>query len=115
MLAGVFIAAAIVTQLLQIGATYFSEQLAWAATNALRRDLATHTLGLDMSFHTATSPGDIIERVDGDVAALANFFSQFVLQIIGGALAAGRHLRGADRWRTGGSAARWARSRSSPG
>jgi ATP-binding cassette, subfamily B, bacterial len=85
-LAGIFIAAAIVTQLLQIGATYFSEQLAWAATNALRRDLASHTLGLDMSFHTATSPGDIIERVDGDVAALANFFSQFVLQIIGGAL-----------------------------
>jgi ABC-type multidrug transport system fused ATPase/permease subunit len=85
-LAGIFIGAAIVTQLLQIGATYFSEQLAWAATNALRRDLASHTLGLDMSFHTATSPGDIIERVDGDVAALANFFSQFVLQIIGGAL-----------------------------
>ncbi|HEY1426442.1 MAG TPA: ABC transporter ATP-binding protein, partial [Caulobacteraceae bacterium] len=86
MLAGVFIALAILTQLLQIGATYFSEQLAWAATNALRRDLATHTLGLDMSFHTATSPGDLIERVDGDVAALANFFSQFVLQIVGGGL-----------------------------
>src|SRR6185437_6632223 len=85
-LAGAFIAAAIVTQVLQIGATYFSEQLAWTATNALRRDLATHTLDLDMSFHTATSPGDVIERVDGDVAALANFFSQFVLQIIGGAL-----------------------------
>ena len=85
-LAGAFIAIAIVTQLLQIGAAYFSEQLAWGATNALRRDLAAHTLGLDMSFHTATSPGDIIERVDGDVAALANFFSQFVLQIIGGAL-----------------------------
>ncbi len=33
-LAGIFIAAAIVTQLLQIGATYFSAQLAWAATNA---------------------------------------------------------------------------------
>ena len=86
LLAGAFIAIAIVTQLLQIGAAYFSEQLAWGATNALRRDLADHTLGLDMSFHTATSPGDIIERVDGDVAALANFFSQFVLQIVGGAL-----------------------------
>ena len=85
-LAGAFIALAIVTQLLQIGAAYFSEQLAWGATNALRRDLATHTLGLDMSYHTATSPGDIIERVDGDVAALANFFSQFVMQIVGGGL-----------------------------
>jgi len=86
LLAGAFIAAAIAAQLLQIGATYFSEQLAWGATNRLRKDLATHCLYLDMSFHTATSPGDVIERVDGDVAALANFFSQFVLQIVGGAL-----------------------------
>jgi len=86
LLAGVFIAAAIATQLLQIGATYFSEQLAWSATNRLRRDLATHCLYLDMHFHTSTSPGDIIERVDGDVAALANFFSQFVLQILAGAM-----------------------------
>ncbi len=85
-LAGLFIAAAITTQLLQIGATYFSAQLAWASTNRMRRDLATHTLHLDMSYHTATSPGDVIERVDGDVAALANFFSQFVLQILGGLL-----------------------------
>ncbi len=85
-LAGLFIVAAITTQLLQIGATYFSAQLAWAATNRMRRDLATHVLYLDMSYHTATSPGDIIERVDGDVAALANFFSQFVLQIVGGVM-----------------------------
>jgi len=78
-LAGLFIAAAITQQL-------FSAQLAWASTNRMRRDLATHVLYLDMSYHTATSPGDIIERVDGDVAALANFFSQFVLQIVGGAI-----------------------------
>ncbi|HEY3889719.1 MAG TPA: ABC transporter ATP-binding protein, partial [Caulobacteraceae bacterium] len=89
LLAGAFIVAAIATQLLQIGATYFSEQLAWAATNRLRRDLATHCLYLDMHFHTSTSPGDIIERVDGDVAALANFFSQFIIQIVGGALLLG--------------------------
>jgi ABC-type multidrug transport system fused ATPase/permease subunit len=85
-LAGLFIAAAIVAQLLQIGSTYFSSQLAWGSTNRLRRDLATHALHLDMSYHTATSPGDVIERVDGDVAQLANFFSQFVLQIVGGVL-----------------------------
>ena len=86
LLAAGFVAAAIVTQLLQIGATYYSEQLAWGATNRMRRDLATHALHLDMSYHTATSPGDLIERVDGDVAALANFFSQFILQVIGGGL-----------------------------
>ena len=86
LLAAGFIAAAVIAQLLQIGATYYSEQLAWAATNRMRKDLATHALGLDMSYHTSTSPGDLIERVDGDVAALANFFSQFILQMVGGAL-----------------------------
>jgi ATP-binding cassette subfamily B protein len=85
-LAGLFLVAAVVTQLFQIGATYFSAQLAWDATNRMRRDLATHVLNLDMSYHTSTSPGDVIERVDGDVAALANFFSQFVLQIVGSGL-----------------------------
>jgi ABC-type multidrug transport system fused ATPase/permease subunit len=52
----------------------------------MRQDLAEHALRLDMAFHTAKSPGELIERVDGDVAALAAFFSQFILQIIGGAL-----------------------------
>jgi len=86
MLAGLFIGVTILAQVLQIGSTYFSEQLGWSATNRMRQDLAEHALRLDMAFHTAKSPGELIERVDGDVAALAAFFSQFILQIIGGAL-----------------------------
>ncbi|WP_333808394.1 ABC transporter ATP-binding protein [Phenylobacterium sp.] len=86
MLAGLFIAVTLLAQVLQIGSTYFSEQLGWSATNRMRQDLADHALRLDMAFHTAKSPGELIERVDGDVAALAAFFSQFILQIIGGAL-----------------------------
>ena len=86
MLAGLFIAVTLLAQVLQIGSTYFSEQLGWSATNRMRQDLAEHALRLDMAFHTAKSPGELIERVDGDVAALAAFFSQFILQIIGGAL-----------------------------
>ena len=89
MLAGLFIAVSLLAQVLQIGSTYFSEQLGWSATNRMRQDLATHALDLDMAFHTAKSPGELIERVDGDVAALAAFFSQFILQIIGGALLLG--------------------------
>lgn len=86
LLAGLMIAAAIAAQLLQIGAAYHSEQLGWSTTNRIRSDLARHSLGLDMAFHTARSPGELIERVDGDVAALAAFFSQFILQILGGGL-----------------------------
>ncbi|HEX9440990.1 MAG TPA: ABC transporter ATP-binding protein, partial [Roseiflexaceae bacterium] len=81
--AALFIGIALVTQLLSLGATYVSENVAWNATNDLRADLALHCLRLDMTFHKARTPGELIERIDGDVTALANFFSQFVIRVLG--------------------------------
>ena len=66
--------------------TYVAENVSWAATNALRADLVAHLLRLDGSFHTAHTPGELIERVDGDVATLARFFSRFVVYVIGNGL-----------------------------
>jgi ATP-binding cassette subfamily B protein len=85
-LAFLFIGIAIGQQLLGVLATYLTELLGWAATNQVRLDLARYTLGLDMSFHTAHTPGEMIERIDGDVMALSNFFSQFILQVFGNIL-----------------------------
>jgi ABC-type multidrug transport system fused ATPase/permease subunit len=85
-LAGIFLAVTLAFQALSVSAVYLSERLAWGATNALRSDLALHCLKLDMSFHHAHPPGELIERIDGDVQALANFFSQFVVQLLGSAL-----------------------------
>lgn len=84
--AGLFLGIAIMQQFVAVGATYFSEQIAGLATNTLRFDLVTHCLQLDMAFHNEHSPGEMIERVDGDVTVLANFFSQFIIQIIGQSL-----------------------------
>ena len=81
--AGLFIGIALATQLLSLGATYVSEIVAWSATNDLRSDLALHCLRLDMVFHKGRTPGELIERIDGDVTALANFFSQFVVRVLG--------------------------------
>jgi ATP-binding cassette subfamily B protein len=81
-----FIGVALVQQLVTIVATYLSERVGWTATNALRVDLALHLLRLDLSFHKEYTPGALIERVDGDVTALANFFSQFVIRIFGNLL-----------------------------
>ncbi|MGH7463311.1 MAG: ATP-binding cassette domain-containing protein, partial [Longimicrobiales bacterium] len=39
-----------------------------------------------MPFHKQHVPGELIERIDGDVTALANFFSQFVIRVLGNAL-----------------------------
>jgi ABC-type multidrug transport system fused ATPase/permease subunit len=83
--------------------TYLSEYIGWTATNALRADLTLHCLRLDLSFHNSRTPGELIERVDGDVTALANFFSQFVIRVLGnGLLLAGALAAVAfEDWRVG--------------
>src|SRR5262245_55694728 len=80
---GLFIGIALLTQLFSLGATYVSEIVAWSATNDLRSDLTLHCMRLDLTFHKAHTPGELIERIDGDVTAMANFFSQFVIRVVG--------------------------------
>jgi len=78
-----FVAVAVVTYLLGAWAVYVGEDLGWTATNALRADLALHCLRLDLTFHKARTSGELIERIDGDVTALAAFFSRFVVNVLG--------------------------------
>ncbi|WP_242045691.1 MULTISPECIES: ABC transporter transmembrane domain-containing protein [unclassified Calothrix] len=70
-----FIAVALITQLMTITATLYGENVAWTATNALRADLVEHCLTLDLSFHKYRTPGELVERIDGDVQNLSEFFS----------------------------------------
>ncbi|MCB8979315.1 MAG: ABC transporter ATP-binding protein [Ardenticatenaceae bacterium] len=79
--AALFMGVAIVRQVIALTAVYVGENVAWTATNALRADLALHCLRLDMAFHKQHKPGELIERVDGDVNKLANFFSQLFIQL----------------------------------
>jgi ATP-binding cassette subfamily B protein len=48
--------------------------------------MARHCLYLDMSFHNEHSPGELIERIDGDIMELSNFFSQLVVRVLGNLL-----------------------------
>lgn len=82
-LAGIFMGLAVLRQLFAVIATYLAEQVGWTATNELRGLLAEHLLRLDMGFHKSTTPGELVERIDGDLTALSNFFSQFVIHIVG--------------------------------
>ena len=85
-LALAFVGVAVVTHVLIAWSTYVGEDLGWTATNALRADLALHLLRLDLTFHKARTAGELIERVDGDVTALATFFSRFVVNVFGNLL-----------------------------
>ncbi len=94
-MAALFLGVAVAGQAVTLGVTYLGETVAWKATNALRRDLTAHCLKLDMAFHKAHTPGELIERIDGDVSTLAGFFSEMALHLLANGLLSGEtlHLR----------------------
>lgn len=81
-----YLVAGVANQLFSAVTTYLGADVGWTATNRLREDLARHLLRLDMGFHTNTTPGEMIERIDGDVTAVANFLSRFVVRLLGAAM-----------------------------
>lgn len=85
-LAVFFLAAAVAGQIISVFSVYASETVGWTATNKVREDLALHCLRLDLPFHNAKTPGEMIERVDGDVTQMSSFFSQFIIKVLGNAV-----------------------------
>ncbi len=81
-----FISFALFQQLIDLAANFVNLKVSWSATNRLRSDLVLHCLKLDMPFHKDHTPGEMIERIDGDVNQLGNYFSQFTIRILGNAL-----------------------------
>ncbi|KJB86116.1 ABC transporter [Paenibacillus sp. E194] len=82
-LAGVYLLIAVFTQFITVAISYIGNDISWRATNTLRGDLLRHCLGLDMHFHNRKTPGEMIERIDGDVTGMSNFFAMFIAQVIG--------------------------------
>jgi ABC-type multidrug transport system fused ATPase/permease subunit len=85
-LAAIFLGAAVLSQVVVVAETFVAENVGLTATNAMRADLTRHCLELDLAFHHAHPPGELIERIDGDVSALGSFFSRFVVQVFGAAV-----------------------------
>lgn len=86
LLAGAFCVAGFADVAMNVVVMYLGTNVAWTATNTMRADLLAHCFTLDMSFHHAHTPGKMIERIDGDVEELSNFFSQFAVQLLGNVL-----------------------------
>jgi ATP-binding cassette subfamily B protein len=84
--AALFIAFAMLQQGLELATRYTSALAGWESTNRLRSDLALHILRLDMPFHKSRTPGELIDRADGDVTHLSNFLSMFIVEIVGNGL-----------------------------
>ena len=81
-LAAIYMVLMVIQQLITLASVYLSQNLSWSSTNMLRFDLTQHCINLDMTFHNEHKPGEMIERIDGDVNTLATFLSQFAVQLV---------------------------------
>jgi len=85
-LAGLFLAIAVAGQLLAVVVAWLATVLAWRTTNDLRVGMTRHVLGLDHEFHRTHTPGELIQRVDGDITSVSEFLGQVVTKAAGAAL-----------------------------
>ena len=86
LIAALYVLLGVVAQAVTVATTYAATRMAWSATNDLRERAARHALHLDLAFHGATSPGTLIERIDGDATAITRLFTDVVLKVAGGTL-----------------------------
>jgi ABC-type multidrug transport system fused ATPase/permease subunit len=76
-----YLGLALLAQLAAIGATWFATVLAWNTANRLRLELAEHVLGLDLEYHRTHAPGELIQRVDGDITNVSDFLGKVVAKV----------------------------------
>lgn len=81
-----FLVAAVLMQALSILATRMATVTAWDTTNQIRLDLVRHVLSLDHEFHRSHTPGELIQRVDGDVTSVSDFLSKVLPKMISAAV-----------------------------
>ncbi len=82
----IFLVATLAGDGLQLVVTWLSVRVAWRVGNRLRLDLCRHALSLDLDWHGDHSPGQLIERIDGDIDAVTRFSSTAVLELAGNAI-----------------------------
>ena len=85
-LALVFLAIAVCAQFIAVVVAWLATVAAWRTTNDLRLTMTRHVLGLDHEFHRTHTPGELIQRVDGDITSVSDFLSQVVTKAAGAAM-----------------------------
>jgi ATP-binding cassette subfamily B protein len=78
-----YVGAAVGAALVDLVVVWWSARVSWRVGNRLRERLAAHALRLEQAWHARHSPGQLIERIDGDVEAMAVFFAGIAVQVAG--------------------------------
>ncbi len=71
----------VVAQLISVATTWYGNTIAWRTANDLRLGLTRHVLGLDHEFHRSHTPGELIQRIDGDVTSVSDFLGRVLANI----------------------------------
>lgn len=82
-LAALFLVVAVATQLINMAVAWMATITAWHTTNGIRIRLARHVLGLSHAFHRQHTPGELIQRVDGDVTSVSDFMGRVIPRAAG--------------------------------
>jgi ATP-binding cassette, subfamily B, bacterial len=88
-LALVYLAIAIAIQIVAVVVAWYATIAAWRTTNELRMRMTRHVLGLDHEFHRRHTPGELIQRVDGDVTSVSDFLGRVVPRAAGAVMLIG--------------------------
>jgi ABC-type multidrug transport system fused ATPase/permease subunit len=80
-----FLLVTILAQFVSVATTWYGNTIAWRTANRLRVGLTRHVLGLDHEFHRSHTPGELIQRIDGDVTHVSDFLGR-VVAVIGSAV-----------------------------
>lgn len=109
-IAGTYVVLGVGAQATTVATTYAANKVAWRATNTLRERAFAHALSLDLGFHRDTTPGALIERVDGDATAIAKFFTDVAVKAaVGGLMLVGVLVASTiEDWRAGAALAGFA-------
>ncbi|MGA5409730.1 ABC transporter ATP-binding protein [Streptomyces lavendulocolor] len=81
-----YCAAALGQTAVSIGGDHLAARLAWRTTNRLRAELVAHCLRRPSAFYQRHPPGELVDRVDGDVTRLAGVMSSLLLEVAAQAL-----------------------------
>ncbi len=78
-----YVAAAVAAQIMAIGVLWAATRLSWTITDGARVELADHILRHGLDFHHHHTPGELVERVDGDLTAVNDSLASFVITMMG--------------------------------
>ncbi|RLE25583.1 MAG: ABC transporter ATP-binding protein [Actinobacteria bacterium] len=85
-LALIFLGLAVAVQFLSVGVAWAATAVAWKTTNGLRLQMTRHVLDLDHEFHRTHTPGELIQRVDGDITSVSDFLGTVLTKAAGAAM-----------------------------